>query len=49
MFRFEIPLPLKDGKDAQRPLLFEMNGEQFQTRAPDRSNRKFRMHYQPDI
>jgi ribonuclease P protein subunit POP4 len=49
MFRFEIPLVSEQGEEAPRPLLFEINGEQFQTRAPDRANRKFRMHYQPDI
>jgi ribonuclease P protein subunit POP4 len=48
MFRFEIPLAGKHGEEP-RPLLFEINGEQFQTRAPDRANRKFRMHYQPDV
>jgi ribonuclease P protein subunit POP4 len=49
MFRFEIPLAVKEGEDVQKPLLFELNGEQFQSRAPDRANKKFRMHYQPDI
>jgi ribonuclease P protein subunit POP4 len=29
--------------------VFEIFGEQFQTRAPDRANKKFRIHYQPDI
>jgi ribonuclease P protein subunit POP4 len=48
MFRFEIPLAGKHAEES-RPLLFEINGEQFQTRAPDRANRKFRMHYQPDV
>lgn len=32
-----------------KPLVFELNAEQFQTRAADRANKKFRMHYQPDI
>ncbi|KAF2129548.1 RNase P/MRP, p29 subunit [Dothidotthia symphoricarpi CBS 119687] len=49
VFRFEIPLLGKDGGDVPKPLVFEIFGEQFQTRAPDRANRKFRMHYQPDI
>ncbi|CAE7200741.1 hypothetical protein CFE70_008125 [Pyrenophora teres f. teres 0-1] len=50
IFRFEVPL-LSDsgGEMPKKPLVFELNGEQFQTRAADRSNRKFRMHYQPDI
>ncbi|KAH7068847.1 Rof/RNase P-like protein [Paraphoma chrysanthemicola] len=49
VFRFEVPVLAKDGEDAPKPLVFEINGEQFQTRAPDRANKKFRMHYQPDI
>ncbi|CAO2654892.1 Nn.00g116250.m01.CDS01 [Neocucurbitaria sp. VM-36] len=49
VFRFMIPLPAKEGEEAARPLEFEIFGEQFQTRAPDRANKKFRMHYQPDI
>lgn len=49
MFRFEVPIPTKEGEEEKRPLLFEIFGEQFQTRGPDRANKKFRMHYQPDI
>ncbi|KAF1937702.1 ribonuclease-like protein P complex subunit Pop4 [Clathrospora elynae] len=49
ILRFEIPLPTKEGQEAPKALVFEINGEHFQTRAPDRANRKFRMHYQPDI
>jgi ribonuclease P protein subunit POP4 len=49
LFRFEIPLPVKEGENELKPLVFEIFGEQFQTRAPDRANKKFRIHYQPDI
>jgi len=49
VFRFEITPPAKEGEDAQKPLVFEIFGEQFQTRAPDRANKKFRMHYSIDI
>ncbi|KAJ4355341.1 hypothetical protein N0V95_003016 [Ascochyta clinopodiicola] len=49
VFRFEIPVPCEDGAEVPRPLVFEIFGEQFQTRAPDRANRKFRLHYQPDL
>ncbi|KAF2248678.1 ribonuclease-like protein P complex subunit Pop4 [Trematosphaeria pertusa] len=49
MFRFEVPLTASEGEEAPKPLLFEILGEQFQARAPDRANKKFRMHYQPDI
>lgn len=48
VFGFEIPL-VREGEDEGRPLQFEIFGEQFQTRAPDRANRKFRLHYQPDL
>ncbi|KAF2855835.1 ribonuclease-like protein P complex subunit Pop4 [Plenodomus tracheiphilus IPT5] len=49
IFRFEITLSAKEGEEEKRPLVFELNGEQFQARAADRANRKFRIHYQPDI
>lgn len=49
IFRFQVPLPTEEGKAPKEPLTFELNGEQFQTRAADRANRKFRIHYQPDI
>ncbi|KAF1924288.1 RNase P/MRP, p29 subunit [Didymella exigua CBS 183.55] len=54
VFGFSISLAhveAKEGEEAQapRPLQFEIFGEQFQTRAPDRANRKFRLHYQPDL
>ncbi|KAF2032631.1 RNase P/MRP, p29 subunit [Setomelanomma holmii] len=49
VFRFEITPPAKEGDARQKPLVFEIFGEQFQTRAPDRANKKFRMHYQPDL
>lgn len=49
MFRFEVSLPANEGDQSPRPLAFDILGEQFQTRAPDRANKKFRMHYQPDI
>jgi len=49
VFRFEIPLPSKQGEDAPKPLVFDILGEQFQARAPDRANKKFRMHYQPEL
>ncbi|KAF1846606.1 ribonuclease-like protein P complex subunit Pop4 [Cucurbitaria berberidis CBS 394.84] len=49
VFRFEIPLPAKEGEEVKKPLVFEIFGEQFQTRAADRANKKFRIHYQPDL
>ena len=49
VFAFEIPLLGKEGDEAPKPLRFEIFGEQFQTRAPDRANKKFRLHYQPDL
>ncbi|KAF2631277.1 ribonuclease-like protein P complex subunit Pop4 [Macroventuria anomochaeta] len=50
VFRFEIPLTGgREGEGDKEPLVFEIFGEQFQTRAPDRANKKFRLHYQPDL
>jgi ribonuclease P protein subunit POP4 len=49
IFRFEVPMLAAEGEEAPKPLIFEIFGEQFQTRAPDRANKKFRMHYQPDL
>lgn len=44
---FKLQVPLVGGE--MKPLLFEILGEMFQTRAPDRANKKFRIHYQPDL
>ncbi|KAF1993319.1 RNase P/MRP, p29 subunit [Amniculicola lignicola CBS 123094] len=44
VFRFYIPVESMD-----KPLVFEIVGEQFQTRAPERANKKVKMHYQPDL
>ena len=50
VFRFEVPLEVKeDGKEALKPLVFEIHGSQFETRAPDRANKKFRAHFDPDL
>ncbi|KAF2121547.1 ribonuclease-like protein P complex subunit Pop4 [Lophiotrema nucula] len=49
VFRFEVPLPSKEGEEEPRPLSFEIVGEQFQNRAPDRATKKYKMHYQPDL
>lgn len=51
MFRFEIPFPVPEGEGTEpiRPLIFEIHGEQFQSRAPDRANKKCKMHYPSDI
>lgn len=45
MFRFEVP-----SKEAERKaMLFEIHGSQFESRAPDRANRKFKTHIDPDL
>ncbi|KAF9739234.1 hypothetical protein PMIN06_005259 [Paraphaeosphaeria minitans] len=49
IFRFEVPVPSKEGEEEKKPIVFEILGEQFQTRGADRANKKFRIHYQPDI
>lgn len=39
------------GEDVKgrRPLVFEIHGSQFESRAPDRANKKFRLHLDPDL
>lgn len=56
VFGVEVSLEKGKGEDGEgkggegrRPLVFEINGEMFQTRAPDRANRKFRIHFQKDL
>ena len=50
VFAFEISLRTGGEDEAEgKPLRFEIMGEQFQTRAPDRANKKFRLHYQPGL
>ena len=49
IFRFEIPLPLPDPLSHPeqahvQPLLFELHGSQFETPAPGRALKKFKMH-----
>lgn len=57
VFRFKVPFP-KAGIDAQpdghvvtdrSPLVFELHGNQFQYRAVDRANKKFRPHFLKDL
>ena len=49
IFRFELPLAPKDGEAVQKPLSFEIHGSRFENRAPDRANKKFRAHFDPDL
>jgi len=50
VFRFEVPFERKeDGGEVPKPLVFEIHGSQFEARAPDRANRKFRQHFDPDL
>jgi ribonuclease P protein subunit POP4 len=49
MFRFEVPLVWNKGEKWKKPFVFEILGEQFQARAPDRANKKWRMHYMADV
>jgi ribonuclease P protein subunit POP4 len=56
VFKFEVPLE-NDNSEAKEPvqeegkkaLVFELHGNQFKTRAPDRANRKFKMHIDLDL
>ncbi|KAI7266710.1 RNase P/MRP, p29 subunit [Hortaea werneckii] len=36
-------------KEEPKPLVFEIQGGQFENRAPDRANKKFRAHYDPEL
>ncbi|KAF2755313.1 ribonuclease P protein subunit p29 [Pseudovirgaria hyperparasitica] len=50
VFKLEIPLLKREGEEAEpRPLVFELHGEQFQNRAPERAKKQLKMHYQPDL
>lgn len=59
VFRFEVPFEEggeevgKEGgegaKEVRKPLVFEIHGSQFEARAPDRANRKFRWHFDPEL
>lgn len=52
IFRFEVPLPEdeekntsrkgEESKPLQKPLIFELHGNQFEMRAADRANKKFK-------
>lgn len=45
LFRFEVPRKEGEGK----AMVFEIHGSQFESRAPERANRKFKMHIDPDL
>lgn len=49
LFRFELPLDTTDTASMAKPLIFDILGNQFQTRAPERATRKFRWHVDLDI
>lgn len=54
VFRFEIPMAATSapsGENAEEPksLTFELYGSQFENRAPDRANKKFKPHKMPDL
>lgn len=55
VFRFEVPFETSDNKkvdgvqEERKPLVFELHGNQFETRAPERANKKFKPHVDPDL
>lgn len=51
VFRFEIPELPKEGEEQATPrnMVFEVHGDQFQYRAVDRANKKFKQHFLPDL
>ena len=56
-FRFEVPFEESgvevgentEASKVKKPLVFEIHGSQFETRAPERANKKFRLHLDPDL
>lgn len=44
---FRLTLPLED--EGKRPLEFEILGSMFEQRAPDRANKKYRLHLNMDL
>ncbi len=36
-------------EETTKPLVFEIHGSQFEVRAPDRTNKKFRWHVDKDL
>ena len=54
VFRFEIPVVEKkdnvEAMDEAPPnLVFELHGDQFKNRAPDRANKKFKLKVLEDL
>ncbi|GAB7338865.1 hypothetical protein MBLNU457_5551t1 [Dothideomycetes sp. NU457] len=49
LFRFQLPLPDSDDSTGKRALVFELHGSQFENRAPERANKKFKQHIDPDL
>lgn len=45
VFRLKVPFE----EEGKRPLEFEILGSMFEQRAPDRANKKFRMHLSSDL
>lgn len=55
VFRFEVPFEVGGGdagdeiQKQRKPLVFELYGNQLKTRAPERANKKFKPHVDPDL
>jgi ribonuclease P protein subunit POP4 len=60
VFRFEVPPPRssdevdcggskEEGESGKKNMVFELHGDQFQHRAVDRANKKFKTHFLPDL
>jgi ribonuclease P protein subunit POP4 len=46
----DMTVEASEGKKKTRePLIFEIHGSQFETRAPDRATKKFRLHFDADL
>ncbi|KXT09126.1 hypothetical protein AC579_395 [Pseudocercospora musae] len=48
IFRFDLP-PEGDDTSEKNPLIFEIHGDQFKSRAPDRAAKKFKLHINSDL
>ena len=49
VFKFEVPFEQSSDAEKKKPLIFEMMGSQFENRAPERANKKFKAHFDPDL
>lgn len=52
VFRFEVPFVSTSGgpdETPRKPLVFEIQGSQFESRPQDRANKKFKSHIDKEV